>query len=74
MHTNLLYPSLKRSSEKGLQDGWTRVTFIIRQEHVWKIKNLAKKHQKTIKKYIHLILTSYLFHKETTPIPARKNK
>ena len=38
-----------KTSQRGLQDGWTRNTFILRKEYLEKIKALAYRERKTIK-------------------------
>ena len=48
------------SLEKGLQDGWTRDTFILRKHHLEKIKELAYWERKTIKEVVDEALGDYL--------------
>jgi hypothetical protein len=48
------------SSQRGLQDGWTRATFILRENHLEKIKELAYWERKTIKEVIDEALGNYL--------------
>jgi hypothetical protein len=52
-----------RSSQRGLQDGWTRATFILRNEYLEKIKALAYWERKTIKQIIDEVLRAYLKEK-----------
>jgi hypothetical protein len=48
------------SSQRGLQDGWTRATFILKKNHLEKLKALAYWERKTIKEVIDEALSSYL--------------
>jgi len=48
------------SSQKGLQDGWTRDTFIIRKDYLEKIRALAYWERKKIKDVLDEALGFYL--------------
>lgn len=48
------------SSQRGLRDGWTRGTFILKKNHLEKIKALAYWERKTIKEVMNEALESYL--------------
>ncbi len=48
------------TTQRGLQDGWTRATFILKKSHLEKIKELAYRERKTIKEVIDEALESYL--------------
>lgn len=48
------------SSEKGLIDGWTRDTFILRKDYLEKIRALAYWERKKIKDVLDEALGSYL--------------
>lgn len=48
------------SSEKGLKDGWTRDTFILRKDYLEKIRALAYWERKKVKEVIDEALGSYL--------------
>jgi hypothetical protein len=48
------------TSQRGLQKGWTRNTFILRKQYLEKIKALAYWERKTIKEVIDEALGSYL--------------
>jgi len=52
------------SLEKGLQDGWTRATFVLRKTHLKELKALAYWERKTIKELLDGILNSYLLRSE----------
>jgi hypothetical protein len=52
-----------KTTQRGLQDGWTRATFILRKHHLEEIKALAYWERKTIKEVIDEALGSYLMEK-----------
>jgi hypothetical protein len=49
-----------KTTQQGLQDGWTRATFILRKRHLDELKALAYWERKTIKEIIDEALDSYL--------------
>ena len=49
-----------KTSQRGLQNGWTRNTFILRKEYLEKIKALAYWERKTIKEVNDEALGFYL--------------
>ncbi len=49
-----------KTTQQGLQDGWTRATFILRRHHLEKLKALAYWERRTIKEVIDEALGSYL--------------
>ena len=49
-----------KTTQQGLQDGWTRATFILRNQHLEELKALAYWERKTIKEVIDEALGSYL--------------
>ncbi len=51
---------LVRTTQQGLQDGWTRATFILRKHHLEELKALAYWERRTIKDVIDEALGSYL--------------
>ena len=53
------------TSQRGLHNGWTRNTFILRKEYLEKIKALAYWERKTIKDVVDEALGSYLRSKVT---------
>lgn len=55
------------TSEAGLRADWTRATFIVRKEHVEKIKDLAYWNRKKVKEVVEEALRSYLENKIITP-------
>lgn len=60
------------TTKQGLQDGWTRATFILRKHHLEEIKALAYWERKTIKEVMDEALGSYLEGKEISPVVAEK--
>jgi hypothetical protein len=49
-----------KTSQRGLQNGWTRNTFILREEYLEKINSLAYWERKTIKDVVDEALGLYL--------------
>jgi len=56
------------SLERGLQDGWTRATFILRKDYLSKLKAVSYWDRKKIKEVIDEALGNYLKGKRTKPI------
>jgi hypothetical protein len=52
--------ALNNTSEKGLQDGWTRATFILRRDYLERLKASAYWERKKIKEVIDEALGLYL--------------
>jgi hypothetical protein len=52
-----------KTTQRGLQDGWTRATFILRNQNLEQLKALAYWERKTIKEVIGEALGSYLKEK-----------
>jgi len=48
------------TSQKGLRDGWTRDTFILRKEYLEKIRALAYWERRKMKEVIDEVFGSYL--------------
>jgi hypothetical protein len=55
-----------KTTQRGLQDGWTRATFILRKDYLQKLKELAYWERKTIKGVIDEALGSYLGGKRSS--------
>ena len=49
-----------KSSQEGLKDGWTRATFILREDYLGKIKALAYWKRRNIKEVMDEVLKEYL--------------
>jgi hypothetical protein len=52
-----------KTTQRGLHDGWTRATFILRECHLERLKALAYWERKTIKEVMDEALGSYLQEK-----------
>jgi hypothetical protein len=61
-----------KTSQKGLVQGWTRATFIIKQELCDQLKALAYWDRRTVKEIIDEALSHYLENKKIKAIPAKK--
>jgi hypothetical protein len=48
------------SLERGLQDGWTRATFVLRKDYLSKLKAVSYWERKKMKEVIDEALESYL--------------
>jgi hypothetical protein len=51
---------ISKTSQEGLKDGWTRATFILRKDHLEKIKAFAYWRRKNIKEVMDEALQTYL--------------
>jgi uncharacterized protein YnzC (UPF0291/DUF896 family) len=58
---------IAKSSQKGLKDGWTRATFILRKDYLEKIKASAYWKRKNIKEVMDEALGLYLRGKKIKP-------
>jgi uncharacterized protein YnzC (UPF0291/DUF896 family) len=56
------------SLEKGLQDGWTRATFILRKDYLSKLKAVSYWDRKKMKEVIDEALGNYLEGRKIKPI------
>ena len=63
---------ITNSSQKGLTDGWTRATFILKKNHLEKLKALAYWERKTIKEVLDEALGAYLRRKKIKSIKVRR--
>ncbi len=52
--------ALNETSQKGLKDGWTRATFILRKDYLEKLKSISYWQRRKIKEVIDEALKSYL--------------
>jgi len=62
------------SSQRGLQDGWTRATFILKKNHLDKLKALAYWERKTIKEVMDEALGAYLEGRRIKSIKEKKER
>lgn len=60
-----------KSTRAGLKTGWTRATFIIREEHGDGIKSVAYWERKDIKDILDEALATFLKTKTIKPVPPR---
>ncbi len=65
--------TVQKTSEAGLQDGWTRATFIVQKEQLEKIKALAYWDRKKVKDVVGEALGEYLGNREIVPAATEKN-
>ena len=56
------------SLERGLQDGWTRATFVLRKDYLSKLKAVSYWDRKKIKEVIDEALGTYLKGKKVKPM------
>jgi hypothetical protein len=61
------------SLEKGLQDGWTRATFVLRKDYLSKLKGVSYWERKKMKEVIDEALGSYLKGRRIKRVTARKD-
>jgi hypothetical protein len=63
--------TIAKTPQEGLPEGWTRATFILRTDHLNKLKALAYWKRKKIKEVIDEALASYLEGKKIKPLTKR---
>ena len=56
------------SLEKGLQDGWTRATFVLRKDYLSKLKAVSYWDRKKIREVIDEALGAYQKGKKVKPM------
>jgi hypothetical protein len=61
------------SLEKGLQDGWTRATFVLRKDYLNKLKAVSYWDRKKMKEVIDEALGAYLRGRKIKPLMVRKD-
>jgi hypothetical protein len=63
----------EKSSHKGLPNGWTRATFILKEEYVRQIRAVAYWERITLKELLEEALVLYLANKkDITELPIKK--
>jgi hypothetical protein len=62
-----------KSSQRGLRRGWTRATFILREDYLEKLKALAYWERKKVKEVIGEALAGYLKGKKISMRYGRKD-
>ena len=60
-----------KTTQQGLQDGWTRATFILKERHLEELKALAYWERKTIKEVVDEVLGAYLEGKRIRSVRSR---
>jgi hypothetical protein len=65
---------LKQGAKEGLKEGWIRATFIVREEHLEKLKDLAWWERKQLKELVDEIFSSYLEHKKIKKRETREGE
>ncbi len=63
-------PSKGATTSKGLRPGWTRATFIVREETVQQLKAVAYWDRKELKRVVEEAFRTYLEQKNCQPIPV----
>lgn len=63
-------PHRGTTTSKGLRPGWTRATFIVREETVQQLKAVAYWDRKELKRVVEEAFREYLKDKPTKPVPA----
>ena len=58
------------TTSKGLRPGWTRATFIVREETVHQLKSVAYWDRKELKRVVEEAFTAYLAGHEVPKIPS----
>jgi len=66
-------PSRGTTTSKGLRPGWTRATFIVREETVQQLKAVAYWDRKELKRVVEEAFRAYLQDREIKPIPTDKD-
>lgn len=64
---------ITKSSQEGLREGWTRATFIVREDLLEKIKDLAYWERKQLREILNEVLENYLKGKKVKPREGRKD-
>jgi hypothetical protein len=62
-------PSKGATTSKGLRPGWTRATFIVREETVQQLKAVAYWDRKELKRVVEEAFREYLAGKDVHPVP-----
>lgn len=63
------FRAVTRTSQLGTQEGFTRATFIMREDYLEKLKALAFWERKSIKDLMEEVFSAYLKGKTIKPIP-----
>ena len=60
------------TTQEGLQRGWKRATFIVKEKHLDDIKSHAYWERMDMKEVLDEALTAYFENKHVKPVPSRK--
>jgi hypothetical protein len=60
---------ITKSSQKGIREGYTRATFIVNEDLLEKVKNVAYWERKQIKDVVEEALESHVAGRDTRSIP-----
>ena len=63
-------PARGSTTSKGLRPGWTRATFIVREETVQQLKAVAYWDRKELKRVVEEAFRVYLERKDVRPVPV----
>lgn len=66
-----IYREYEKTSQEGLRDGYTRATFIVREDLLEKLKDYAYTERETLKDVVNKMIAEFLEGKE---IIERKDK
>ena len=66
-------PPRGTTTSKGLRPGWTRATFIVKEETVQQLKAIAYWDRKELKRVVEEAFRGYLQDKKVRPIPHDKD-
>ncbi len=66
-------PSKGTTTSKGLRPGWTRATFIVKEETVQQLKAVAYWDRKELKRVVEEAFRAYLKQKPLSPIPPENS-
>ena len=66
-----IYREYEKSNQEGLRDGFTRATFIVREDLLKKLKDYAYTERETLKNVVNKMIAQFLDGKE---IIERKDK
>jgi len=67
------FREISKSSQEGTREGYTRATFIMREDYLEKIKSIAYWENREIKQVLEEILGEYLEGKKIKPRPQGRD-
>ena len=67
-------PPRGTTTSKGLRPGWTRATFIVREETLSKLKSVAYWERKELKRVVDAALAAFLQGKNVEPVPTEDER